>query len=81
MNIESWPVDENGPLVKISIAVSELVPTGNYANVTIGPAQATKFVPNASKEDLVKEFEALSEIVEESLGSRRAAILEELGLS
>lgn len=33
------PVNEKGkPLAKISFAASELIPTGQYANVAVGPA-------------------------------------------
>lgn len=42
---ESWPVGENGqPMMKVTMTVAELLPTGQYANVSIGPAQVTAFV-------------------------------------
>lgn len=44
-NSESWPVGENGqPMMKVTMTVAELLPTGQYANVSIGPAQVTAFV-------------------------------------
>lgn len=37
---ESWPVNANGtPMLKAEMAASELIPTGQYANVTVGPAR------------------------------------------
>jgi hypothetical protein len=42
---ESWPVGENGqPMMKITMTAAELIPTGQYANVSVGPAQITAFV-------------------------------------
>lgn len=39
-NGESWPMNENGtPLFKAEMSAAELVPTGQYANVTIGPVR------------------------------------------
>jgi vacuolar-type H+-ATPase subunit H len=42
---EAWPRGVNGaPMVKILMTASELIPTGQYANVSVGPAQITAFV-------------------------------------
>lgn len=42
---ESWPRGVNGqPMMKIVMTASELIPTGQYANVSVGPAQITAFV-------------------------------------
>lgn len=71
--------DESDPnKVLISFASAELVPTGNYANVTVGPATATKFVRAETKEDLAKAISELAEPVEWALGHRRDQILKEL---
>jgi hypothetical protein len=36
----SWPVGERGtPMMKAEMAASELIPTGQYANVTVGPCR------------------------------------------
>ena len=77
---DGWPVDEKGvPMVKISFATSNLVPTGNYANVTVGPAQATTFVPDTgNEEDLARSISDLANPVELALGFRRKQILDEL---
>ena len=40
-----WPLGANGtPMVKAEMAASELVPTGQYANVTIGPCRLHFFI-------------------------------------
>jgi len=37
---ESWPTGATGtPMVKAEICASELIPTGQYANVTVGPVR------------------------------------------
>jgi hypothetical protein len=42
---EAWPRGVNGqPMMKILMTASELIPTGQYANVSVGPAQITAFV-------------------------------------
>jgi hypothetical protein len=75
----NWPVDEDGkPLTLISFASAELVPTGNYANVTVGPASATKFVKNGDQKELAKSISELAEPVEWALAHRRDQILKEL---
>ncbi len=76
----NWPVDENGdPQVLISFASAEVVPTGNYANVTVGPASATKFIAvNGDKDELAKAISELAEPVEWALSHRRDQILKEL---
>lgn len=38
--VESWPRGAKGtPMMKAEISVAELIPTGNYANVSIGPVR------------------------------------------
>jgi len=42
---QSWPRGINGrPMAKIEFSASELLPTGQYANVAVGPARITAFV-------------------------------------
>ena len=42
---ESWPLGTDGqPMMKITMTAAELIPTGQYANVSVGPAQITAFV-------------------------------------
>lgn len=68
-----WPQSSQGkPLVKISMTAAELVPTGQYANVSVGPAQITAFVDpdeedffdESQRSNLAKSLNALAEIVE-----------------
>jgi hypothetical protein len=52
----NWPVDEDGqPMAQISITASELIPTGNYANVTVGPVTVTRFVKDTTDEMITPE--------------------------
>lgn len=42
---ELWPRGIKGrPMIKLEFAASELIPTGQYANVTVGPVRATGFI-------------------------------------
>lgn len=37
---ETWPKGSAGtPMIKAEMAASELIPTGQYANVTVGPVR------------------------------------------
>jgi hypothetical protein len=37
---EKWPVNANGvPMLKAEMSAAELIPTGQYANVTVGPCR------------------------------------------
>jgi hypothetical protein len=39
---EAWPRGVNGqPMMKVTMTAAELIPTGQYANVSVGPAQIT----------------------------------------
>jgi hypothetical protein len=76
---DGWPVDENGkPMVKITFTASNTVPTAQYANVVVGPASATKFVPDTGQEDLSREIVELAKPVEWALGHERGRILKEI---
>lgn len=45
VDAESWPRNQNGrPMVKVTMTAAELIPTGQYANVSVGPAQITAFI-------------------------------------
>ena len=73
----NWPCDDKGPMVQISFTASELIPTGNYANVTVGPATATKFVPDDGK--LESHLNELAELIEsEVIAEQRVLVLESL---
>ena len=45
VNSDSWPRGADGsPMAKITMTAAELVPTGQFANVSIGPVQITAFI-------------------------------------
>lgn len=69
-----WPVDEDGqPMAQISFCASELIPTGDYANVVVGPVQVTKFVKD---ENLAEQMNALAEMVEsDCISEQRELVL------
>lgn len=49
---QSWPRGIRGrPMAKIEFSASELIPTGQYANVAVGPARITAFVDLDHKGD------------------------------
>lgn len=77
----SWPVDADGvPLLQISFTASELIPTGDYANVTVGPVTVTKFIPDPQDDDaLAEELNGLAEVVEaKCISEQRELVLESL---
>lgn len=42
---ETWPRGVNGtPMARVEFSASELIPTGQYANVSVGPVKITAFV-------------------------------------
>jgi hypothetical protein len=69
---ESWPTVDGRPLVKIQMQASELIPTGQYANVSIGPAVVTAYIdpeqpgglPGDWKENVAEAVNDLAELVE-----------------
>lgn len=57
---EAWPRGSDGrPMMKVLMTASELIPTGQYANVSVGPAQITAFI-DASR-DLETEQQYFSD--------------------
>ena len=59
-NPDSWPRGVNGtPMQKVVMTASELIPTGQYANVSIGPAQITAFVDPDKELDLDEDGQPL----------------------
>lgn len=72
---DSWPRGTNGqPMMKVLMTASELIPTGQFANVSVGPAQITAFVdtqrlleaeePYFSAEERATLAQALNELAE-----------------
>lgn len=74
----TWPVGEDGlPMAQISFTSSDLIPTGEYANVTIGPVTITKFIPASA--DAAKELNALADIVEgDVIAEQRELVMDQL---
>jgi hypothetical protein len=77
---EGTPVDKDGqPLVRVSFSVTNLVPTGKFANITVGPATAERYVPaNLSDKELAEAIADLAKPVEWAMGHRRDQILKEI---
>lgn len=79
------PTGQNGrPMAAISGSASELVPTKPYANVTIGPVQATRWVEDTldDGEEGEAEFKAkidrLQETVEDIVAGQRTLVEDSL---
>lgn len=67
------PLTPDGrPMTKIKVSAAELVPTGQYANVSIGPVQVEMFVDledpdpitDEQKENLANVLNQICEVVE-----------------
>ena len=70
---DGWPRTPGGlPMVKITMVAAELIPTGQYANVSVGPCQITCFIDpdspapfsEAQRENMAAALNQLAEIVE-----------------
>lgn len=93
MDSEAWPRGVDGkPMVKITMTAAELIPTGQYANVSVGPAQITAFVDHQrvldteepyfsqqERDTLASSLNELAEIVEaDVIAVQRNLVLESL---
>jgi hypothetical protein len=89
----SWPLGANGrPMARIEFSASELIPTGQYANVSVGPARITAFVDlhravddgeayfsQPERDNLVKAVNELAEMVERDVVAvQRNLVLESI---
>lgn len=84
----TWPTNPAGkPLVRITMTAAELIPTGQYANVSIGPAQIEAFIdpdsdvgfPKEQRENIANALNELAEIVEiDVISVQRNLVLESL---
>lgn len=90
---QSWPRGIRGrPMAKAEFAASELIPTGQYANVAVGPARITVFVDldrviedgdsyfsTQEQANLVKAINELAEMVERDVVAvQRNLVLESI---
>jgi hypothetical protein len=80
------------PMAKIEFSASELIPTGQYANVTVGPVRITAYIDLARNDDeglpyfteqekdtLIKAANELAEMTEVNIiGIQRGLVLESL---
>jgi hypothetical protein len=75
------------PLVKVVMTASELIPTGQYANVSVGPAQIEAWInPNSDepfsdtqKETIARALNELADVVERDvIAVQRGLVLEAL---
>jgi len=79
------PMNANGkPMVKIAMVASELIPTGQFANISVGPAQITAYIDpdnpegfsETERENIANSLNQLAEIVEvDVIAVQRALIL------
>lgn len=71
-----WPRDVSGrPLIKITCAAAELIPTVQYGNVTVGPVSGTRFVVDTDDtEELLSQFNWLQTVVERAVAEERKSI-------
>jgi hypothetical protein len=86
----AWPRGADGrPMAKITMTASELVPTGQYANVSVGPAQITAFVDlsrsgeiyfdEGERQVLISAMNELAEVVERDvIAVQRNLVLESI---
>jgi hypothetical protein len=76
---QGWPVDAFGsPMVQISCAQSELIPTRQYANVTLGPVQVTRFVLDGDMDSIYNEIRQTQALCDKALAEDRETLHEQL---
>lgn len=69
------PKDSNGkPLVQISCAAAELIPTKQYGNCTVGPIVVKRYVIDNGFDDLRKEIKKTQELCEEAVAEDRQSV-------
>jgi hypothetical protein len=76
---EGWPHYDGVPMVKISCAASELIPTRQYANVTVGPVQVTAFATPDGQllfdpDGLGRAIKRMQEVCESAVAEERQTI-------
>lgn len=73
------PIGANGlPMIQIQVTASELIPTGEYANVVVGPVTVVKWIEDPG-DGLADEINDLCEIIEADVISvQRTLVLDSL---
>jgi hypothetical protein len=70
-----WPRDLFGnPMVKIQCAATELVPTMQYGNVTVGPVMVSRFVIAVNADQIKEAIRETQSIVEEAVSEDRKSV-------
>lgn len=65
----------NRPLVKISCAASELIPTVQYGNCSVGPVVVQRYVEDTGDlKDLKNEIRATQTLCEEAVAEDRQSV-------
>jgi hypothetical protein len=74
-----WPRDAFGtPLLRVSVSQSELIPTAQYANVTLGPVQIVGFIQDGPDEAVKEQLKRLRRICDELIAEDRQTLYAEL---
>lgn len=68
-------LDSKGlPLIQISCAAAELIPTKQYGNVTVGPIVVKRYVEDNGIDDLKIQIKATQELCEEAVSDDRESV-------
>lgn len=69
------PLDESGrPMIQISCAAAELIPTRQYANVTIGPVAVKRWIVDNGDDNLKEEIKKTQALCEEAVAEDRQTV-------
>lgn len=73
------PTDAFGtPMIRITAAAAELVPTVQYGNATIGPVMIERYVPDGPDEEIKSALKATMALVEEAVSEDRQTLHEQI---
>jgi hypothetical protein len=76
---ELWPRDKFGsPMLRISAAAAELVPTVQFGNATVGPVQVIGFVPDGPDDQVKSGIKRLQRLCEEAVAEDRQTLHEQI---
>lgn len=64
----------NKPLIKISCAAAELIPTVQYGNCTVGPVTVTRYVEDIGIDNLKNEIRVTQSLCEEAIAEDRQSV-------
>ncbi len=68
-------VDNNGiPMTRITCSAAELIPTRQYANVSVGPIQVQRYVFATAFDDIKKEITETQKLCEEAVAEERQTV-------